>query len=109
MPAVQVLPVPGICELGSHEIELYRFRGSLVSDTGLHVPWLKTLICGDFLSPVEQPQVQAGQETKYLETLEQIERLLPELEYVIPARGLPMSSKVAESVLASHRNSIELR
>src|SRR5437588_355605 len=51
----QSLPVPGKLELGDsgRELELHCATGHTADGVAFWVPWLKVLICGDYLSPVE--------------------------------------------------------
>jgi len=69
---LQRLPVPGKLELGpSHELELYESDGHTADGTAYWIPWLRVLVCGDYLSPVEIPMLsQGGSLAAYVETLD---------------------------------------
>jgi glyoxylase-like metal-dependent hydrolase (beta-lactamase superfamily II) len=83
---VQTLPVPGRCELGRAGV----------------------LVAGDYLSPVEIPQLNAGDRIgEYLETLDLLGRLLEAADQVVPGHGPPVSAELARSLCAEDRSYLE--
>ena len=74
---VQALPVPGRLSLGpderGHELELHPADGHTADGTAFCIPWLRVLVCGDYLSPVEIPWISPGGSVDaYLATLERL-------------------------------------
>jgi len=74
---VQSLPVPGRLALGSgpreREFELHPADGHTADGTAFFIPWLQTLVCGDYLSPVEIPWLSPGGSAEvYLAALERL-------------------------------------
>jgi glyoxylase-like metal-dependent hydrolase (beta-lactamase superfamily II) len=90
----QSLPVPGRLSLGSDdaaELELHPAPGHTADGTAFWIPWLRALVCGDYLSPVEIPMIsRGGSASRYLETLARLDGLLDQAESVIPGHGRPM-------------------
>ena len=101
---IQALPVPGRLSLGpderGHELELYPADGHTPDGTAFYVPWLKVLVCGDYLSPVEIPWLSPGGSVDaYLATLERLRALLERAETVVPGHGRPQPSAEALRLL----------
>ena len=64
------------------------------------MPWLQTLVCGDYLSPVEIPWISPGGSVEaYLATLERLRALLPRAETIVPGHGRPLDRARAIRVL----------
>jgi glyoxylase-like metal-dependent hydrolase (beta-lactamase superfamily II) len=103
---LQALPVPGRLELGSggrgtvsHELELHPTSGHTVDGVAYWLPWARTLVCGDYLSPVEIPALSpSGSVAAYRETLARLQPLVAQAEWVIPGHGAPFSSERAEQI-----------
>jgi glyoxylase-like metal-dependent hydrolase (beta-lactamase superfamily II) len=94
---LQSLPVPGRLELGDEELELHPAEGHTVDGTAYLVPWAEVLVCGDYLSPVEIPQVvDAG---AYLETLNRLRELVGGVATVVAGHGQPIDREQALRVL----------
>ena len=94
--SVQALPVPGRCEIGGQELELHSARGHTADGMAIVIPWAGVLVAGDYLSPVEIPQLNAGDLIEeYLETLERLRGLLGRVEQVVPGHGPPISAQQA--------------
>jgi glyoxylase-like metal-dependent hydrolase (beta-lactamase superfamily II) len=90
---IQHLPVPGRLALGAngHELELHPAAGHTADGTAYLIPWLATLVCGDYLSPVEIPWISAGgSAAAYLETLERLQGLLSRASTIVPGHGGPI-------------------
>jgi glyoxylase-like metal-dependent hydrolase (beta-lactamase superfamily II) len=99
--AVQTLPVPGRLSLGEeHEIELHPAEGHTVDGTAYWLPWTRVLVCGDYLSPVEIPEISdGGSLDAYAATLERLRPLVEVAETVVPGHGSPLEHERALAVL----------
>jgi glyoxylase-like metal-dependent hydrolase (beta-lactamase superfamily II) len=105
LSALQSLPVPGRLELGAapttHEIELYPTSGHTSDGVAYWLPWARTLVCGDYLSPVEIPALSpSGSVPAYRETLARLQPLVAQAGWVIPGHGAPIGGDQAERVRA---------
>jgi glyoxylase-like metal-dependent hydrolase (beta-lactamase superfamily II) len=106
--AVQSLPLPGRCELGRHELELHPAEGHTADGMAIVIGWAGVLVAGDYLSPVEIPQLGAGDRIEqYLETLERLGGLLEDVEQVVPGHGPPIAAELARSVCEEDRAYLE--
>jgi glyoxylase-like metal-dependent hydrolase (beta-lactamase superfamily II) len=101
--SVQALPVPGKVELGpGHEIELHCADGHTADGTAYWLPWLRLLVCGDYLSPVEIPMLSPGGGLDaYRATLERLAPLAAAAEWVVPGHGSPQSGEQAGEILTA--------
>jgi glyoxylase-like metal-dependent hydrolase (beta-lactamase superfamily II) len=101
---VQALPVPGKCELGARDLELHAAEGHTVDGMAIVVPWANVLICGDYLSPVEDPMTPSAPASpgEYRATLERLRPLVRAAEWVVPGHGAPLSSSRALEILDDH-------
>jgi len=99
---VQSLPVPGSLELGSsRELELHAAAGHTADGVAYWLPWLRILVCGDYISPVEIPMLSAGGSLDvYSETLMALRDLVREATWVVPGHGAPVESKRALKILS---------
>jgi len=89
---IQALPVPGRLSLGSgaNELELYPADGHTADGTAYFIPWLGTLVCGDYLSPVEIPWISPGGSIDaYEATLERLRPLVERAATIVPGHGRP--------------------
>ena len=75
---IQSLPVPGSLELGpSRELELHATPGHTADGVAYWLPWLRVLVCGDYISPVEIPMLsESGSLDAYSLTLARLRELL---------------------------------
>jgi glyoxylase-like metal-dependent hydrolase (beta-lactamase superfamily II) len=99
---IQPLPVPGRLALGSadQELELSPAEGHTADGTAYFIPWLKTLVCGDYLSPVEIPWISPGGSLEaYQATLERLRALVERADTVIPGHGRPLARDDALALL----------
>lgn len=95
---IQALPVPGRLELAGdgpaaeRELELHPADGHTADGMAIWVPWARTLICGDYLSPVEIPTwTEAdGSRSAYRATLDRLKPLVDQADWVIPGHGGPI-------------------
>jgi glyoxylase-like metal-dependent hydrolase (beta-lactamase superfamily II) len=102
LAGVQSLPVPGRLALGpgDREIELHPADGHTVDGTAFFVPWLHTLVCGDYLSPVEIPWISPdGSVEAYLATLERLRALVARADTIVPGHGRPLERAEAIRLL----------
>jgi glyoxylase-like metal-dependent hydrolase (beta-lactamase superfamily II) len=99
--SVQALPVPGRCEIGARELELYRADGHTADGMAVWIPWARVLVAGDYLSAVEIPTLNARDTVEaYLATLERLRTPLEGSEHVVPGHGPVLDGPRALSVLA---------
>lgn len=103
--SLQALPVPGRLELGSppqsHELELHLAEGHTADGVAFWLPWAATLVCGDYLSPVEIPAISPGGSlAAYRDTLTRLAPLVAQAEWVIPGHGAPIGSDRAQAIHA---------
>lgn len=98
---IQSLPVPGSLELGpSRELELHEAVGHTVDGVAYWLPWLRILVCGDYLSPIEIPMLSSGGSLDaYSETLTRLRELVREASWIVPGHGSPVDSKRAQKIL----------
>jgi glyoxylase-like metal-dependent hydrolase (beta-lactamase superfamily II) len=100
--ALQSLPTPGRVEIGTeHELELHAAPGHTADGAAYWMPWARTLVCGDYLSPVEIPMLgTGGSVTAYRETLARLGALVGQADWVIPGHGAPIPAARAQEILA---------
>jgi glyoxylase-like metal-dependent hydrolase (beta-lactamase superfamily II) len=98
---VQSLPVPGRLSLGAdRELELYAAEGHTADGTAYWIPWTQTLVCGDYLSPVEIPMISPGGSVEaYVATLSRLRPLVQNADTVVPGHGAPLTGAGALRVL----------
>ncbi len=99
--SLQALPLPGMLQLGpAHEIELYPADGHTADGAAFWLPWLRILVCGDYLSPVEIPMLgPGGSPSAYRATLQRLAPLVAQADWVVPGHGTPQSREQALNVL----------
>jgi glyoxylase-like metal-dependent hydrolase (beta-lactamase superfamily II) len=104
LDALQALPVPGRLELGhERELELHPADGHTADGMAIWMPWAKVLVCGDYLSPVEEPIVSPGGSSEaYLATLERLRPLVEQADTVVPGHGRPLGRDAALGLLEAH-------
>ncbi|HEX2397878.1 MAG TPA: MBL fold metallo-hydrolase [Solirubrobacteraceae bacterium] len=108
LPAAQALPVPGYCEVGDRELELHPADGHTSDGMAVWIPWTATLVCGDYLSPVEIPAISAdGSLDGYRATLERLRPLVERAEAVVPGHGPVLERERALTVLAEDDSYLE--
>jgi glyoxylase-like metal-dependent hydrolase (beta-lactamase superfamily II) len=103
---IQPLPVPGRLSLGSgegtpeRELELYPADGHTADGTAFFIPWLGTLVCGDYLSPVEIPWISPGGSVDaYQATLHRLRPIVEKTDTIVPGHGGPLPSAEALRLL----------
>ncbi|HKG16785.1 MAG TPA: MBL fold metallo-hydrolase [Solirubrobacteraceae bacterium] len=108
LPAAQPLPVPGYCEVGDSELELHAADGHTSDGMAVWIPWSGTLVCGDYLSPVEVPVISAGGSLDgYRATLARLRPLVQRAEAVVPGHGPVLDRERALDVLAQDEAYLE--
>jgi glyoxylase-like metal-dependent hydrolase (beta-lactamase superfamily II) len=100
--SIQALAVPGGCEIGSRELQLYPADGHTSDGMAVWIDWAGVLVMGDYLSTVERPQVD-GSPAAYLATLERLRPLVESAEHIVPGHGPPLGSERALEILAESR------
>ena len=97
---VQALPVPGRCGIGDLELELHPADGHTVDGMAAWIPWARVLVVGDYLSPVEPPELGEGSSAEtYIATLERLRPLVASAEHVVPGHGSVLSAERALALL----------
>jgi glyoxylase-like metal-dependent hydrolase (beta-lactamase superfamily II) len=98
---VQTLPVPGHLSLGEdREVELHAAEGHTADGTAFWLGWAQVLVCGDYLSPVEIPEISAGGSlAAYQATLARLRPLVEQAEIVVPGHGSPLEPERALAIL----------
>lgn len=101
LPRIQELPVPGHLAVGeAGELELYPADGHTSDGMAIWIPWARTLVCGDYLSPVEIPMIsEGGSLAAYRATLERLRPLVERAQTVVPGHGEPTSVEAALHLL----------
>jgi glyoxylase-like metal-dependent hydrolase (beta-lactamase superfamily II) len=84
--SIQALDVPGQCEIGLRELQLHPADGHTEDGMAVWLDWAKVLVVGDYLSTVEEPQVD-GSTAAYVATLARLRPLVESAEYVVPGHG----------------------
>jgi glyoxylase-like metal-dependent hydrolase (beta-lactamase superfamily II) len=110
LAGIQSLPVPGRLSLGpnNREIELHPADGHTADGTAFFIPWLQTLVCGDYLSPVEIPWISPGGSVEvYLATLERLRELVSRADTIVPGHGRPLERAQAVRVLDEDASYLE--
>jgi glyoxylase-like metal-dependent hydrolase (beta-lactamase superfamily II) len=98
--SIQALPVPGRCELGDGELELYAADGHTLDGMAIWIPWARVLVAGDYLSTAEIPTLnEGGSPYAYMETLTRLRSLVAGAEQVVPGHGPVLNSARALGVL----------
>jgi glyoxylase-like metal-dependent hydrolase (beta-lactamase superfamily II) len=108
LPSVQPLPTPGRCGIGEQDLQLHRAEGHTGDGMAIWIPWASVLVCGDYLSPVEIPSFgDAGSLSDYAATLERLEPLATDAEWVVPGHGEVLDVQRALAILREDRAYLE--
>jgi glyoxylase-like metal-dependent hydrolase (beta-lactamase superfamily II) len=101
LSAVQALAVPGRCDVGDAELELYPAIGHTVDGMAVWIGWARALVAGDYLSSVELPGLGEGPGMldAYVATLERLHPLVALAEHVVPGHGPVLDREAALRVL----------
>jgi glyoxylase-like metal-dependent hydrolase (beta-lactamase superfamily II) len=97
---VQALPVPGRLGIGDQELELIPADGHTQDGMAVWVPWARTLLCGDYVSPVEIPWLsEQGSRSAYLATLGRLRPYAEQADWVVPGHGTALDSARALAIM----------
>ncbi len=108
IPGAQRMDTPGFVDIGETAIELQPADGHTADGMAVWAPWARVLIPGDYLSPVEIPMIsEGGSVAAYLATLNRLERLVQEAEWVVPGHGGPIDAQRALAILREDRAYLE--
>lgn len=98
--SVQVLDVPGGCEIGVHELALHPAEGHTSDGMAVFSPWSGVLAVGDYLSAVEIPVLgDGGTPDHYTATLERLRPLVAQAQFVVAGHGPVLGSDQAVGLL----------
>lgn len=98
--SLQVLPVPGRCEIGGSELELHPADGHTIDGMAINMPWAGVVVVGDYLSGIEIPALNAGGTVDaYLSTLDRLRPLVLQARHVVPGHGRVSDGARALAVL----------
>ena len=105
---VQALPVPGRCTVGARELELHPADGHAGDGMAVWIPWAATLVCGDYLSPVEIPVIsEQGSVPAYRATLARLQKLIEAADVIVPGHGAVLDREGAHRLLAEDADYLE--
>ena len=83
-------------------------RATRATASAYWLPWLRVLVCGDYLSPVEIPMLSSGGSLEaYRETLRRLDELTERAGWVVPGHGAPLQSGQARELLAEDEAYLE--
>jgi glyoxylase-like metal-dependent hydrolase (beta-lactamase superfamily II) len=98
--AIQALPVPGRCEIGRSELELYPAIGHTLDGMAIWIPWARVLVAGDYLSTLELAMLgDGGAVVSYIATLERLRPLVAASAHVVPGHGPVLDRTTALALL----------
>ncbi len=89
---VQRCPSPASSRSASASSSCHPAEGHTADGMAIWAPWANVLVCGDYLSPVEDPMVE-GDRDEYLATLERLRPLVEEAAWVVPGHGGPLHAR----------------
>jgi glyoxylase-like metal-dependent hydrolase (beta-lactamase superfamily II) len=98
--SLQALPIPGRCEVGDRELELYATGGHTPDGMAVMIGWARVLVAGDYLSSIELPTMHdGGSVEQYLDTLARLRPLVERAEHVVPGHGPALQGERALAIL----------
>ena len=104
----QALPVPGYVDVGGEQLELHPAEGHTADGTAFFARFCGVLVCGDYLSDVEIPLIDAaGSLDDYRTTLARLAPLIEESEVVVPGHGSPHDRETALRLLEEDDDYLE--
>jgi len=108
LEGVEALPVPSGWALGERELELHPADGHTSDGTAVWIPWARSLVCGDYLSPGAIPELSPSSSLDgYLATLARLDPLIGQAEAIVPGHGEPLDSAGAAAILREDRAYLE--
>jgi glyoxylase-like metal-dependent hydrolase (beta-lactamase superfamily II) len=94
LASIQALAVPGRCAIGEAELELHPSTGHTADGMAVWIGWARVLVAGDYLSPIELPELGDREAAgagdvlgAYLATLERLRPLVAAAALVVPGHG----------------------
>lgn len=105
----EAIPLPGTIALGDASLELVPTSGHCDDGLAVWVPWARTLVCGDYLSPLELPYLEApdGSLPDYRATLDCLAPLVDASDVVVPGHGAPLDGAAARTILDEDRRYLD--
>jgi glyoxylase-like metal-dependent hydrolase (beta-lactamase superfamily II) len=98
--AIQALPAPGSCGIGTRELDLHPASGHTGDGVAIAIPWAGVLLAGDYISPVELPVLgTSGAVEAYASTLVRLRPLVEGATHIIPGHGGVLDSARALALL----------
>jgi glyoxylase-like metal-dependent hydrolase (beta-lactamase superfamily II) len=109
LAGTEAVELPGAIALGDASLELIPTAGHCDDGLAVWVPWARTLVCGDYLSPLELPYLEPpdGSLPDYRATLDRLAPLVDAADVVIPGHGAPMDSVAARTLLEEDRRYLD--
>jgi glyoxylase-like metal-dependent hydrolase (beta-lactamase superfamily II) len=105
---LQPLPVPGRLDLGEQQIDVHDGAGHTGDGMFLWLPWARTLLVGDYLSPAELPSWdEHGSREAYRGALDRLALLVPEARWVVVGHGGAIGADQALQILDEDRDYLE--
>lgn len=105
---LQPLPVPGRLELGEQLVDVHDGSGHTGDGLILWLPWARTLIVGDYLSPVELPSWdETGSRALYRAALDRLAPLVADARWVVVGHGGPIGQEEALLLLDEDRDYLD--
>nr|MDQ6914876.1 MBL fold metallo-hydrolase [Actinomycetota bacterium] len=101
----QALPVPGTVEVGERALQLHPADGHTVDGMAVWIEWTGVLIVGDYVSPVEIPEVASLD--AYRSTLRGLRPLVERAEAVVPGHGSVLDRQRALALLEEDEEYLE--
>ena len=102
---LQPLPVPGRLDLGEQQVDVHDGSGHTGDGLLLWLPWARTLIVGDYLSPLELPSWdEHGSRATYRATLDRLAGLVPDARWVVVGHGGAIGADDALRILDEDRD-----
>jgi glyoxylase-like metal-dependent hydrolase (beta-lactamase superfamily II) len=103
------IPLPGPIALGDASLELVPTSGHCDDGLAVWVPWARTLVCGDYLSPLELPYLEPpdGSLPDYRDTLDRLAPLVEGADVVVPGHGAPLDGAAARTILDEDRRYLD--
>ncbi len=95
----------GLHYLHGYYVEVIEIPGHLHGQSAFWFPKVETLFAADTLSDIEPPSIEGSRQSllDYLESLEKLEKLIRQAQWIIPGHGSPANSAEANARLHKDR------